>query len=201
VSEIPDDGLLECDDGVTRCWWACSAAEYRPYHDTEWGLPVADDVRLFEKLSLEGFQAGLLWLTILRKREAFLELRAGAATGEAGSRPARAAGGHTRVNGARQGSQATRLAVRRADDGVRVHAVDGPGQRPSRRLSGGTRRRRRAREVQATFQRFASLGWEREPEGLLEPAIAGVADMNGAAVARSPDPPELEHPLEINTVI
>ena len=59
------------EDGVARCWWADSAADYRTYHDTEWGLPVADDVRLFEKLSLEGFQAGLSWLTILRKREAF----------------------------------------------------------------------------------------------------------------------------------
>jgi DNA-3-methyladenine glycosylase I len=59
------------DDGVRRCWWGDSAPEYRPYHDTEWGFPVDDDIRLFEKLSLEGFQAGLSWLTILRKREAF----------------------------------------------------------------------------------------------------------------------------------
>jgi DNA-3-methyladenine glycosylase I len=59
------------EDGIARCWWADSAPEYRDYHDTEWGFPVADDVRLFEKLSLEGFQAGLSWLTILRKREAF----------------------------------------------------------------------------------------------------------------------------------
>ena len=51
--------------------WADSAPEYRAYHDDEWGFPVSDDVRLFEKLSLEGFQAGLSWLTILRKREAF----------------------------------------------------------------------------------------------------------------------------------
>ena len=56
---------------MRRCWWADSAPEYRAYHDREWGFPVADDVRLFEKLSLEGFQAGLSWLTILRKREAF----------------------------------------------------------------------------------------------------------------------------------
>ncbi len=59
------------DDGVTRCAWGDSTPEYRAYHDTEWGFPVADDVRLFEKLCLEGFQAGLSWLTILRKREAF----------------------------------------------------------------------------------------------------------------------------------
>jgi DNA-3-methyladenine glycosylase I len=65
------DGIVAGEDGVARCWWADSAPEYRAYHDAEWGLPVADDVRLFEKLSLEGFQAGLSWLTILRKREAF----------------------------------------------------------------------------------------------------------------------------------
>ena len=65
------EGIVVGADGVARCWWASSAPEYHSYHDTEWGLPVADDIRLFEKLSLEGFQAGLSWLTILRKREAF----------------------------------------------------------------------------------------------------------------------------------
>jgi DNA-3-methyladenine glycosylase I len=60
-------------DGITRCSWGDSTADYRPYHDDEWGFPVADDVTLFEKLCLEGFQAGLSWLTILRKREAFRE--------------------------------------------------------------------------------------------------------------------------------
>jgi DNA-3-methyladenine glycosylase I len=65
------------EDGVRRCWWGESAPELRPYHDVEWGFPVADDTRLFEKLSLEGFQAGLSWLTILRKREAFRRAFAG----------------------------------------------------------------------------------------------------------------------------
>jgi DNA-3-methyladenine glycosylase I len=54
-----------------------STPEYRDYHDREWGFPVADDIRLFEKLSLEGFQAGLSWLTILRKRPAFRQAFAG----------------------------------------------------------------------------------------------------------------------------
>ena len=71
------DGITRGEDGVARCWWAGSAPEYRAYHDTEWGFPVGDDVRLFEKLSLEGFQAGLSWLTILRKREAFRRAFAG----------------------------------------------------------------------------------------------------------------------------
>src|ERR1700722_11719498 len=71
------DGIIVGEDGVARCWWADSAPEYRAYHDTEWGFPVSDDVRLFEKLSLEGFQAGLSWLTILRKRPTFREAFAG----------------------------------------------------------------------------------------------------------------------------
>jgi DNA-3-methyladenine glycosylase I len=64
-------GLAVGADGVPRCWWASGDPLYQPYHDTEWGRPVADDVRLFEKLTLEGFQSGLSWLIILRKRENF----------------------------------------------------------------------------------------------------------------------------------
>jgi DNA-3-methyladenine glycosylase I len=59
------------DDGVGRCGWGDSTPDYRRYHDEEWGFPVDDDFRLFEKLSLEGFQSGLSWLTILRRREGF----------------------------------------------------------------------------------------------------------------------------------
>lgn len=58
-------------DGVPRCWWCVGDALYESYHDSEWGRPVADDGRLFEKICLEGFQSGLSWLTILRKRENF----------------------------------------------------------------------------------------------------------------------------------
>lgn len=58
-------------DGKPRCRWCGGAPEFLPYHDTEWGFPVADDHRLFEKLCLEGFQSGLSWRTILVKREAF----------------------------------------------------------------------------------------------------------------------------------
>jgi DNA-3-methyladenine glycosylase I len=63
--------VVRGEDGEARCSWCGSDALYRGYHDREWGLPVDDDRRLFEKLCLEGFQAGLSWLTILRKREAF----------------------------------------------------------------------------------------------------------------------------------
>ena len=69
--------LVLGDDGVTRCWWPGDHPDYVAYHDHEWGRPVVDDHRLFEKICLEGFQAGLSWLTILRKRERFREVFAG----------------------------------------------------------------------------------------------------------------------------
>jgi DNA-3-methyladenine glycosylase I len=71
------EGLVPGDDGVTRCFWGDSPEIYRRYHDTEWGFPVDDDRRLFEKICLEGFQSGLSWLTILRKREGFRSAFAG----------------------------------------------------------------------------------------------------------------------------
>ena len=65
--------LITDDAGVTRCYWCMSDSLYREYHDREWGFPVTDDCRLFEKICLEGFQSGLSWLTILKKRENFRE--------------------------------------------------------------------------------------------------------------------------------
>ncbi|MCA9626741.1 MAG: DNA-3-methyladenine glycosylase I [Myxococcales bacterium] len=65
------EGLVRGDDGVVRCWWGAQPEIYQRYHDTEWGFPVTDDTRLFEKLCLEGFQSGLSWLTILNKRDNF----------------------------------------------------------------------------------------------------------------------------------
>lgn len=70
-------GLVTGPDGVRRCWWGGSTPDYFAYHDQEWGRPVTDDRRLFEKLTLEGFQSGLSWLTILRKRENFRRAFAG----------------------------------------------------------------------------------------------------------------------------
>jgi DNA-3-methyladenine glycosylase I len=64
-------GAVKGDDGRKRCGWSVSAPDYIAYHDDEWGRPVTDDVRLYEKICLEGFQSGLSWLTILRKRAAF----------------------------------------------------------------------------------------------------------------------------------
>ena len=67
----PRNGLVRGTDGRVRCWWCGDADDYVQYHDREWGRAVHDDRQLFEKICLEGFQSGLSWLTILRKREHF----------------------------------------------------------------------------------------------------------------------------------
>lgn len=74
--------LIVGDDGIPRCWWGAEPDLYREYHDLEWGRPGTDDHRLFEKVCLEGFQAGLSWLTILRKRQNFRAAFAGFDPGE-----------------------------------------------------------------------------------------------------------------------
>lgn len=188
-------GLFAGADGTLRCRWCESTPAYQHYHDKEWGFPVTDDRRLFEKLCLEGFQAGLSWLTILNKREAFrrgfaefdaervarfgpkdverllgdagivrhrgkiesainnaqrvLELRE-----EFGSLAAYAWGfepdpasrlrhhaeslaGHehvARIGGDVEGPEEEGLELRRPDDGLRLHAGHGAGQRPRRGL-------------------------------------------------------------------
>ena len=71
MAEVERTGLVRGEDGVVRCAWHGNLPDYQLYHDREWGRPVADDRRLFEKICLEGFQSGLSWLTILRKRESF----------------------------------------------------------------------------------------------------------------------------------
>ncbi|TWU32867.1 DNA-3-methyladenine glycosylase I [Novipirellula artificiosorum] len=72
-----DDSLITGSDDLRRCWWCGSDPLYIQYHDQQWGFPVDDDRKLFEKICLEGFQAGLSWWTILRKRESFREAFAG----------------------------------------------------------------------------------------------------------------------------
>ena len=76
MARLPD-GVVGCGDGRARCWWSTQTPDYARYHDEEWGRPVTDDRRLFEKLTLEGFQSGLSWLTILRKRDNFRAAFAG----------------------------------------------------------------------------------------------------------------------------
>jgi DNA-3-methyladenine glycosylase I len=70
MTRLPS-GIVLGDDLKPRCWWGASTPDYARYHDREWGRPMTDDHRLFEKICLEGFQSGLSWLTILRKRENF----------------------------------------------------------------------------------------------------------------------------------
>ncbi|MEX3007124.1 DNA-3-methyladenine glycosylase I [Hoeflea sp. TYP-13] len=74
---MSETGLIEGEDGKLRCFWYGNKADYLHYHDSEWGRPVDNDVRLFEKICLEGFQSGLSWLTILRKRDNFRAAFAG----------------------------------------------------------------------------------------------------------------------------
>jgi DNA-3-methyladenine glycosylase I len=192
------DGVTKGEDGISRCRWGNSAPEYAAYHDTEWGFPVADDVRLFEKLSLEGFQSGLSWLTILRKREGFRKAFKGfdpnkvARFGEKDVQRLLGDASIIRhrgkieavINNAQrmielresdgslaayvwrfeperqhrdesmpsitpesQGPEEARLAVRRADHGVRLHAGHGPGQRSRQGLRRAAESAGRARRV------------------------------------------------------
>ena len=76
IENLPE-GLIRSKDGRVRCNWQDEKDDYRTYHDEEWGLPQDDDIKLFEKICLEGFQSGLSWLTILRKRENFRKAFAG----------------------------------------------------------------------------------------------------------------------------
>jgi DNA-3-methyladenine glycosylase I len=73
VPAVPDSDVVVGEDGLARCRWGANDPEYRRYHDEEWGTPLHGDRALFEKMSLEGFQAGLSWITILRRRPGFRE--------------------------------------------------------------------------------------------------------------------------------
>lgn len=75
--EPPTTGLVVGPDGLARCSWAAGTAEYQTYHDAEWGVPVRGEHQLYERITLEAFQSGLSWLTILRKRPAFRSVFAG----------------------------------------------------------------------------------------------------------------------------
>jgi len=74
---LSGEALMTDETGVTRCSWAANTAEYMEYHDTEWGAAVHGETRLYERITLEAFQSGLSWLTILRKRESFRTAFAG----------------------------------------------------------------------------------------------------------------------------
>ena len=155
-----------------RCHWARLAPDdYRHYHDTEWGRPVADDQRLFEKLCLEGFQAGLSWLTILRKREAFraafagFDIEAVARFGPADVARLLADPGIVRHRGKieaaiRNASRA--LALREAFGSIAAfvwsHEPD-PGSRPTRLDEATLRALTESSELRATSRELKRRGW------------------------------------------
>lgn len=126
------------DDGVPRCAWGASTPDYAAYHDTEWGFPVSDDRRLFEKVCLEGFQSGLSWLTILRKRPAF--------------RAAFAGFDHEVVAGFDDGDVQRLL----ADAGIVRHRG---------KIEAAINNAARARELVAEHGSIASYVWSWEPTG------------------------------------
>jgi len=154
----PPQGVTVGDDGLARCWWGAGDPLYRRYHDTEWGRPVAEDRRLFEKLSLEGFQAGLSWLTILRKRERFREAFAG-------FDPAAVAGFGT--------EEVDRLL---ADAGI---------VRNRAKIEATVNNARRYAELAGEFGSLAAYVWRSEPDPQARPAVVDHPTLLG--LAHSPE--------------
>jgi DNA-3-methyladenine glycosylase I len=143
---IPLEILSRGDDGRLRCFWAAGTPEYTAYHDEEWGRPVLDDDRLFERLCLEAFQSGLSWLTILRKREAFRTAFAGFHI------PTVAAFGESDVD---------RLM---GDAGI---------VRNRRKIEAAVVNARRCREIVAEQGSLAAFFWSFRPDGHAAPRAAG----------------------------
>jgi len=125
------------DDDKPRCFWAGSDPLYIHYHDAEWGRPMADDNRLFEKLCLEGFQSGLAWITVLRKRERFREVF--------------------------HGFEIARVARMDEADIERL-VLDGGIIRHRGKIVSTINNARRALEVQAEYGSFAAYIWRFEPQ-------------------------------------
>ena len=146
-------GLLRADDGLARCAWCAASPAYRRYHDEEWGYPVVDERRLFEKLCLEGFQAGLSWLTILNKREAF--------------------------RAAFAGFDAERLARFDADDVERLLA-DAGIVRHRGKIESAINNARRVLELRAEFGSLAAYAWSHEPAPAARPAAMTLETLRAA---------------------
>jgi len=142
VTVLPEGVTLE-PDGVARCWWGTGDELYRPYHDREWGRPVGDDQRLFEKLTLEGFMSGLSWLTILRKRENFRSAFAG--------------------------FDIETVASFGADDVERLLA-DAGIVRHRGKIDAAVNNARRCLELRDEFGSFAAYAWGYEPDPSSRPA-------------------------------
>ena len=144
------DGLLIGADGLARCWWHGGLAEYQRYHDEEWGHPVVEDRRLFEKICLEGFQAGLSWLTILRKRENFR----------------RAFNGFDFEKVARYGGDDVSRLL--ADAGIIRHR---------QKIESTVNNAERALEMRAEFGSIAAYFWGFEPAAGQRPSVVDLAHL------------------------
>ncbi len=151
-------GLAAGPDGLLRCAWCATAADYRRYHDGEWGRPEGDDRALFEKACLEGFQSGLSWLTILRKRENFrrafdgFEIEAVARYGEAD------------------------IARLLGDAGIVRHRG---------KIEAAVNNARQAIELQSEFGSLAAFFWSFEPAPESRPAVIDLAAAGRARTAES----------------
>jgi DNA-3-methyladenine glycosylase I len=146
-------------DGRPRCRWCAATAEYVAYHDKEWGFPVADDRRLFEKLCLEGFQSGLSWRTILAKRENF--------------------------RSAFRGFDIDKVARFTAKDTARL-LKDAGIVRHRGKIAATINNARRARELIREFGSLAAYVWSFEPPAS-ENAAPQTASTSSASVAMSKD--------------
>jgi DNA-3-methyladenine glycosylase I len=149
-------GIVLGDDGLARCWWSEGDPLYRAYHDTEWGRPVADDRRLFEKLALEGFQSGLSWLTILRKRPNF-----------------------------RQAFQDFDPGAIAAFDGADIERLmsDAGIVRNRAKIEATINNARRYPELVDEFGSFGAYLWRYEPEAASRPAVLDYAALTAASVS------------------
>ncbi len=153
---MPPEGVALGADGVARCWWSTSDPLLLAYHDTEWGRPVVNDRRLFEKICLEGFQSGLSWLTILRKRDNFR----------------------------RAFRDFDPDVVAQFDDADSARLMADTGiVRNRAKIAATINNARRYPEVVAEFGSFAAYVWRYEPHPLRRPAIVDHQTLMAASVS------------------
>ncbi|QNP58118.1 DNA-3-methyladenine glycosylase I [Paenacidovorax monticola] len=203
----PSNGLFHDDAGCPRCAWCRATPLYRHYHDHEWGFPVADERRLFEKICLEGFQSGLSWLTILNKREAFRAGFAGfdaeqvARFGEADVARLLADAGIVRHRGKIESTinNARRLLELRAEFGSLAHYVwryePAPHERPERLTIEAARALTATAASTAMSKDLKKRGWSfvgpttvyafMQAMGLVNDHIEGCSARPGALAARA----------------
>lgn len=207
MRSIPSSGLITGADGAPRCFWCAATPAYQHYHDHEWGLPVDDDRRLFEKLCLEGFQSGLSWLTILNKRDAFRRAFAGfdiERIARFGSRDVERLLADAGIVRHRGKIESTINNARRALDVVGHYGSlaayvwqfePAPGARPRRLTYAALRRLTTAPEAIAMSQDLKRRGWSfvgpttvyafMQAMGLVNDHIEGCAVRDRAAQARA----------------